>query len=48
MLPVMIYEPHEATRALILSALGAVVDGKIIVGTQRDDDHEGCQNEVDI
>ena len=29
MLPVMIYEPHESTRALILSALGAVVDGKI-------------------
>ena len=29
MLPVMIYEPHEATRALIISALGAVVDGKI-------------------
>ena len=29
MLPVMIYEPHEATRALILSALGSIVDGKI-------------------
>ncbi|MBQ4089706.1 MAG: response regulator transcription factor [Clostridia bacterium] len=25
----MIYEPHEATRALILSALGSIVDGKI-------------------
>ena len=29
MLPVMIYEPHEATRALISGALGAVVDEKI-------------------